>query len=72
MKALQLIKYGEIKDSLAFNEISKPPVQSKDVLIEVKAAAINPIDKSIIAGNLQGLLPIPLPVAWHMMLAELF
>jgi len=61
MKALQLIKYGEIKDSLAFNEISKPPVQSKDVLIEVKAAAINPIDKSIIAGNLQGLLPIPLP-----------
>ena len=61
MKALQLIKYGEIKDSLAFNEISKPPVQSKDVLIEVKAAAINPIDKSIIAGNLQSLLPIPLP-----------
>jgi len=61
MKALQLIKYGEIKDSLAFNEISKPPVQSKDVLIEVKAAAINPIDKSIIAGNLQGLLPIPIP-----------
>jgi len=61
MKALQLIKYGEIKDSLAFNEISKPPVQPKDVLIEVKAAAINPIDKSIIAGNLQSLLPIPLP-----------
>ena len=61
MKALQLIKYGEIKDSLAFNEISKPPVQSKDVLIEVKVAAINPIDKSIIAGNLQSLLPIPLP-----------
>ena len=61
MKALQLIKYGEVKDSLAFNEISKPPVQVNDVLIEVKAAAINPIDKSIILGNLQGMLPIPLP-----------
>ena len=61
MKALQLIKYGEVKDSLAFNEISKPPVQVNDVLIEVKAAAINPIDKSIILGNLQGRLPIPLP-----------
>ena len=61
MKALQLIKYGEIKDSLAYKEVDKPTVQSKDVLIEVKAAAINPIDKSIIAGNLQSFLPIPIP-----------
>jgi len=61
MKALQIVKYGEIKDSLAFNEVSKPTAQAKDVLIEVKAAAINPIDKSIIAGNLQGLIPIPFP-----------
>ena len=61
MKALQIEKYGEIKDSLTFNEVSKPTVQAKDVLIEVKAAAINPIDKLIILGNLQGMLPIPLP-----------
>jgi NADPH:quinone reductase-like Zn-dependent oxidoreductase len=61
MKALQIVKYGEIKDSLAFNEVSKPTVQANDVLIEVKAAAINPIDKSIILGNLQGMLPIPMP-----------
>jgi NADPH:quinone reductase-like Zn-dependent oxidoreductase len=61
MKALQLIKYGQIKDSLAFNEISKPTIHANDVLIEVKAAAINPIDKIIILGNLQGLLPIQLP-----------
>jgi NADPH:quinone reductase-like Zn-dependent oxidoreductase len=61
MKALQIVKYGEIKDSLAINEVNKPTVQSNDVLIEVKAAAINPIDKSIIIGNLQGMLPISLP-----------
>ena len=61
MKALQIIQYGDIKDSLAFNEIDKPTIQATDVLIEIKAAAINPIDKSIILGNLQGLLPIPLP-----------
>jgi NADPH:quinone reductase-like Zn-dependent oxidoreductase len=61
MKALQIIKYGEIKDSLAFNEVSKPTIQANGVLIEVKAAAINPIDKSIILGNLQGMLPIPFP-----------
>lgn len=54
-------KYGEILDSLAINEVSKPAIQATDVLIEVKAAAINPIDKSIILGNLQGMLPIPMP-----------
>ncbi len=62
MKALQIIKYGELKDSLAFNEVTKPEVLANDVLIEVKAAAINPIDKSIVLGNLQGMLPIPLPI----------
>lgn len=61
MKALQIVKYGEIKDSMVFNEVSKPTVLAKDILIEVKAAAINPIDKLIILGNLQGMLPIPLP-----------
>ncbi len=61
MKALQLVKYGKIKDSLVFNEVSKPTIQATDVLIEVKAAAINPIDKSIILGNLQNMLPIPFP-----------
>lgn len=61
MKALQVIKYGDIKDALAFNEVSLPSVEANDVLIEVKAAAINPIDKGIILGNLQALLPLPLP-----------
>ncbi len=61
MKALQLVKYGEIKDSLVFNEINKPIIQATDVLIQVKAAAINPIDKSIILGNLQSLIPLTFP-----------
>ena len=61
MKALQIIKYGELTDSLAFTEVDKPSVQAQDVLIEVKASAINPIDKSIVLGNLQAMLPIPLP-----------
>ena len=34
--------------SFSFNEVSKPTVQATDILIEVKAAAINPIDKLII------------------------
>jgi len=61
MKALQIVKYGEIKDSLAFNEVSKPTVGANDLLIEVIAAAINPIDKMLILGHMQGMIPIPLP-----------
>lgn len=61
MKALQVVKYGELADSLAFSEVNKPAVQPNDVLIETRAAAINPIDKSIVLGNLQSMLPIPLP-----------
>ncbi len=61
MKALQLVKYGEIKDSLAFNEVSQPTVGLRDVLIEVKAAAINPIDKMIIMGGMEGMMPVAFP-----------
>ena len=57
MKVLQIEKYGEFKDSLAFNEVSKPNIQATDILIEVKAAAINPIDKLIVLGYLQDMLP---------------
>jgi NADPH:quinone reductase-like Zn-dependent oxidoreductase len=61
MKALQLEKYGDIQESLAFNEITKPSIQANDVLIEIKASAINPIDKEIILGKLQAMLPVPFP-----------
>lgn len=61
MKAVQIVNYGEIRDALAFNEVSKPSVTANDILIEVKAAAINPIDKLIVQGHLQSMLPIPLP-----------
>lgn len=61
MKAFQVVKYGDIKDSVAINEVSKPVVGAKDVLIEVRAAGINPIEKGIVSGHLQRLLSIPLP-----------
>jgi NADPH:quinone reductase-like Zn-dependent oxidoreductase len=61
MKALQVLKYGELKDSLAINEVDKPTIGTDDILIEVKAAAINPIDKSIVQGNLQAMIPVAFP-----------
>jgi NADPH:quinone reductase-like Zn-dependent oxidoreductase len=43
MKALQIMKYGEIKESLSINEIEKPLLKPKDILVEVKAASLNPL-----------------------------
>ncbi len=61
MKALQIVKYGEIKDSLSINEIEKPSVKPNDVLVEVKAASLNPIDYKIAEGHLKEMLPLKLP-----------
>jgi NADPH:quinone reductase-like Zn-dependent oxidoreductase len=61
MKALQIIKYGEIKDSLSINEVEKPSIKAKDVLIEVKAASLNPIDYKLVEGHLKDMVPLNLP-----------
>jgi NADPH:quinone reductase-like Zn-dependent oxidoreductase len=61
MKALQIVKYGEIKDSLSINEIEKPSVKPNDVLVQVKAASLNPIDYKMAEGHLKEMLPLKLP-----------
>lgn len=62
MKALQIKKYGEIKDSLSIEEVKKPTFQDKDILIAVKAASLNPIDYKIVEGKLKEILALNLPV----------
>ena len=62
MKALQIVKYGEIKDSLSINEIEKPSVKPNDVLVQVKAASLNPIDYKMAEGHLKEMLPLKLPI----------
>lgn len=61
MKALQIVKYGEIKDSLSIKEIKKPAVKANDILIEVKAAGLNPIDYKIVEGQLKDMIALNLP-----------
>jgi len=61
MKALQITQYGEIKDSLSINEIEKPSIQANDVLIEVKAASLNPIDYKLVEGHLKDMVPLNFP-----------
>jgi NADPH:quinone reductase-like Zn-dependent oxidoreductase len=59
MKALQIIKYGKIKDRLSLNEIEKP--KAKDILIEDKAASLNPVDYKLVKGHLKDKVPLNLP-----------
>lgn len=61
MKALQMIKYGEIRDSLSINEIEKPSIKQNDILVEVKAASLNPIDYKLVEGHLKEIVPLNLP-----------
>jgi NADPH:quinone reductase-like Zn-dependent oxidoreductase len=61
MKALQITKYGAIKDSLSINEIKKPTITSNDILVEVKATSINPIDYKLAEGHLKDMVTLNLP-----------
>lgn len=63
MKALRIVKYGDLKDSLAIGEIEKPSVKPHDILVAVKAASLNPIDYKIAEGKLKDMLTLNLPVA---------
>ncbi len=61
MKALQIKKYGEIKDGLSVNRVEKPSPNAKDILIEVEAASLNPIDYKMVEGHLKEMVPLDLP-----------
>jgi NADPH:quinone reductase-like Zn-dependent oxidoreductase len=40
---------------------SKPSVKSNDILVEVKAASINPIDYKMVEGHLKDMISLNLP-----------
>ncbi len=53
MKSLQLLRYGAIAESVGLREATLSPVGDDDVLIEVHAASINPIDYKFVSGELR-------------------
>lgn len=61
MKALQIVEYGALKDSLSIREIEKPKIKPNDILVEVKAASLNPIDYKLAEGHLKDMVPLKLP-----------
>ncbi|KAI9496864.1 chaperonin 10-like protein [Zychaea mexicana] len=59
MYALQTVALGKAKDSLKYVQVPKPklsPSQPTDVLIQVKAAGINPVEAKFRMGNVPSLL----------------
>ncbi|KAI9260705.1 chaperonin 10-like protein [Phascolomyces articulosus] len=56
MHALQVVKLGLAEESLQYNQVKTPKVTSPhDILIEVRAAGVNPVEAKARQGN----LPIP-------------
>jgi NADPH:quinone reductase-like Zn-dependent oxidoreductase len=61
MKAFTLIRYAP-SGNIALAEVPRPTVGDHDVLIEVRAASVNPLDGKIGKGELKQILPYSLPI----------
>ena len=60
MNAIQVAAYGS-PDMLALAELDDPVPGDSEVLIDVAAASVNPIDWKIISGAMKAFIPLPLP-----------
>jgi NADPH:quinone reductase-like Zn-dependent oxidoreductase len=60
MKALILKRYGGL-DQLEFAEIPRPTIKPDEILVQVYAAGLNPIDYMIPKGMFKPIMPLQLP-----------
>ena len=60
MKAVIIENYGGI-DELKYTEIDEPNLKDDDVLIEIAATSVNPIDWKLREGHLKGMLQYDFP-----------
>lgn len=61
MRAIQIQQYGGT-ETLQLVQIETPKINADDILIQVKATSINPVDWKIREGYLQEFIPYALPV----------
>src|SRR5690348_10458975 len=59
MKAFVVEKYG--KDTLRATDVPRPTVGADDVLVKVRAASINPLDKMVRNGEFKQLIKYKRP-----------
>jgi len=61
MKSLQFKSYGGC-DKLEFTKVEIPKLKNpKDILVSVRAVAVNPVDINILSGNYQKIFNLNLP-----------
>lgn len=61
MKAIAYDRFGDA-EVMSLQELPDPLVGPDQVLVEVRAAGVNPVDHKVRAGYLQGLIPHHLPL----------
>src|SRR5438045_9112148 len=60
MRALVFKRYGG-PDQVAFADVPRPVPRPDEILAQVHAAGLNPIDNKIRDGNMKAILPFQLP-----------
>ncbi len=61
MKAFQIERYGAVADVLRLKNIDVPRFGANDVVVEVHAASINPVDLKYISGEMKMAFPLKFP-----------
>lgn len=60
MKTVRIHEYGSI-DNVVLEEIPVPKIGLDEVLVQVEAASIKPLDVKLISGNMQDYFPLTMP-----------
>lgn len=61
MKAVQINKYGDSSVMEVTGSAQTPELKTGQVLVEVNAASLNPVDKAVREGYMQKMLPLSFP-----------
>ena len=62
MRAVVYDRYSQDLDALEVREVPEPKLPPASVLVEVRAAGVNPVDWKVMAGGLDALMPTQFPV----------
>jgi alcohol dehydrogenase len=64
MRRLEVYKYGQLTDSVRFAEAADPIAGPTDVVIDIAAASINPIDYKFVNGAMRRFQAVEFPAAF--------